>query len=311
MDRSSTVTAGSASGTWPRRNARTTSLITANGLPVTTCCVRRSTASSDGGSPRAASRRSRSAALARQELGYSAGVVSGADGKVHKRLVGGRLDGVELVGQQSEGVRRSESWADVGEVEGAGPIAEAMGEQGPAGGGCGVVNHLGVETREDRLAGLRPWQGGALDAREYERAVIGIAGRQAEQGKVDVATRLEHQVLMLAEVDGPVGSVPYEAVQLVEADRPGRLAGVGAETIDQPGVEQQVELVGDGEGLGEAAQVLGTDPGLTRLPPFVVAVAGCFGSGEHRQPGVSPELLEYGSERIDGVTHRRIRTIGT
>lgn len=65
-----------------------------------------------------------------------------------------------------------------------------------------------------------------------------------------------------------------------------------------------MKVVGDRERLGDAPEVLATDFGLAGLPPLVPSVAGGLGGGEDRQPGISPQLTEHRSERVDGVLHR-------
>lgn len=85
-----------------------------------------------------------------------------------------------------------------------------------------------------------------------------------------MAAGLDDEGLPLAQVDHRVGRRPDVVAQLVETQPPGRTARLRGEPVEQPGVEEEMEVVGDGEGLGDTPEVLAADPGLAGLPPLIV-----------------------------------------
>ncbi len=139
---------------------------------------------------------------------------------------------------------------------------------------------------------------------------IGVPGREVQEREVDVPAGLADEGLVLVEVDHGLGRQAHVPAELVEIQSACRTTGIGRELIEHPGVEEEVQVVGDGEGLGDAAEVLATDLGLARLPPLVLPVAGGLGGSEDRQPGIAPQLTQHRSERVDGVLHRHTSSRG-
>lgn len=93
------------------------------------------------------------------------------------------------------------------------------------------------------------------------------------------------------------------AAQLVEAQLASGTPGLRRQLVEHPGVEKEMEVVGDGEDLGDGPEVLAANSGLAGLPPLALAVPGRVSGGEDGQSGISPQLLEDRSEAIHGEVH--------
>ncbi len=104
------------------------------------------------------------------------------------------------------------------------------------------------------------------------------------------------------EVDYPTGERRRQLTQL-RLDLGRGLTGTRHEPIDEPGVQEQPEVVADVEDLGDEGKVLGPHRGGARLPSLVVRV----GRADRRILGLELRLLAQGPqdrrEGVDRVLH--------